>query len=163
LWDQLHLAIVLWLQISYFSGAHHIFNIAIRLGRAWRKRHREMLRRRRRASSVAGAKEKFEEVMRAIPILSNWTNKALRSSTMVDNDEHTDDGARDSGIDHRESEDGISPPKDDHPEPTVKTEIEEDHDMGIERVSASDRESTVHVENEENSSDDYVAVEHQGE
>ena len=63
LWDQFHLGILLWMQISYFSGAHNIFKIAVVISRVWRRRRRAQARMRRRASSVATPQEKIENIV----------------------------------------------------------------------------------------------------
>lgn len=99
LWDQFHLAILLWMQISYFSGARNIFNIAVVVGRVWRRRRRAALRRRRRTSSVPGVQEKIEDIVGSIPLLSPLIVAAAQStgieggsdvSVRGDEDEHTD-------------------------------------------------------------------------
>lgn len=69
LWDQMHLVMLLWMQITYFSGAHHAFNVALVVGRVYRKRRRALnravmaSRRRGRTHSVGTPQEKIQDLM----------------------------------------------------------------------------------------------------
>ncbi|KAH9259295.1 hypothetical protein BASA81_002338 [Batrachochytrium salamandrivorans] len=69
LWDQMHLIMLLWMQITYFSGAHHVFNTAVVIARVYRKRRRALARavaatrRKSRLDSVATPQEKIDGLM----------------------------------------------------------------------------------------------------
>jgi hypothetical protein len=103
LWDQFHLAILLWMQISYFSGAHNVFKVAVVIGRVWRRRRRAAMRRRRSASSVPGVQEKIENIVGSIPLLSPLLvaatspgpdDRSSEGGKNSDDDEYTDDETR---------------------------------------------------------------------
>lgn len=68
LWDQIHLCSLLWLQLTYFSGAHHLFNLAVLAARVYRRRRRASARTaRRRASSIMGPVEKIQNIVGGRP------------------------------------------------------------------------------------------------
>lgn len=134
LWDQFHLAILLWMQITYFSGSRNIFNIAVIIGRVWRRRQRAAMRRRRRASSVAGPQEKIQTIVESIPFLSPVVRAPSplvgSDSSVKDEDENTDGDVAGSGGEEEETH----PVRD---EQSVKLKADSVHDAASVKSSAT--------------------------
>ena len=65
LFDQIHLLLLLWLQLPFFRGATGIFYVCLVVGRVMRRmqRQRAAKRRRGRTSSIASPAEKLVSIM----------------------------------------------------------------------------------------------------